>query len=362
MSDNLFSSPLPAATPRRIAALLYPDAQILDLTGPIEVFATASRRIAAARPAAARPATAPAYEVELLAAGREPVAASSGVALLPARTLDEAAAGSGAIDTLILPGGRGSRVAMADPHLIDWIRHMAPRVKRLASVCTGAFLLAETGLLDHRRAATHWASCDAFAGRYPAVRVEPDALFVRDGSFYTSAGITAGMDLALALVEEDFGRALALDVARWMVMFLKRPGGQSQFSSHLAAQESGEGAIGRVQGFIMDHLSGDLDVSALAAVAAMSPRHFARRFRRETGTTPAAFVERARVEAARRQLSETPSPLGRVAAACGFGDVERLRRAFQRCLGVNPHEYRARFSAAPAARLDREAVAAHHGA
>ena len=338
---------------RRIAALLYPGVQILDVTGPLEVFSTTSRRLQAADRAAG-----PSYEVELVAATAEPVRASSGLVLLPGRTIDTLAEG---IDTLIIPGGRGSRDAAADPRLVDWIRAMAPRVRRLAAVCTGAFLLAETRLLDGRRATTHWASCARLAERPPAVRVEPDALFVRDGMLYSSAGVTAGMDLALALVEEDFGRAQALETARWLVMFLKRPGGQSQFSSQLAAQSTGEGAIGRLQAWILAHPAADLRVPARAAKAAMSPRHFARRFQQEAGLTPAAFVEQVRLEAARRQLSETPAPLALVAATCGFGDVERLRRAFRRRLGVNPHDYRARFHLNPTDPAPgRQSHDAHH--
>jgi transcriptional regulator GlxA family with amidase domain len=224
---------------------------------------------------------------------------------------------------------------------------MAPRVRRLASVCTGAFLLAEAGLLDGRRATTHWSACAALARRYPRVRVDPDPIFVRDGAVVTSAGVTSGMDLALALVEEDHGREVALGVARWLVLFLKRPGGQAQFSAQLSSQLASRQPIQELQAWIVENVHRDLSVAVLAARAGMSPRNFARVFTREVGATPALFVETARVEAARRRLEEDGGRgIEAVAAECGFGSAETLRRAFLRRLRVNPADYRARFQPA----------------
>jgi transcriptional regulator GlxA family with amidase domain len=220
---------------------------------------------------------------------------------------------------------------------------MAPRVRRLGSVCSGAFLLAEAGLLDGRRATTHWGWCKVLAERHPAVRVDPDPIFVRDGNVYTSAGVTAGMDLALALVEEDHGRALALQVARQLVLFLRRPGGQSQFSAQLAVQSADREPLRDLQAWIAEHPGLDLSVPSLARRVAMSPRNFARVFARELGTTPARFVERVRVEAARRRLEESAHGVDMVAAECGFGTAESMRRAFLRTLHVPPSAYRSRF-------------------
>jgi transcriptional regulator GlxA family with amidase domain len=252
----------------------------------------------------------------------------------------------GGVDTLILAGGIGARRALGERAVIGWIRRIAPRVRRLASVCTGAFLLAEAGLLDGRRATTHWRSCPLLAERYPRIAVDPDPIFVRDRRVYTSAGITAGMDLALALVEEDHGREVALAVARELVMFLKRPGGQSQFSVPLMAQATDHQPIRELQGWIGEHLAADLSVAALARRAAMSPRNFARVFTRGVGVTPARFVERARVEAARRRLEESSLRVDAVATECGFSSAEVMRRTFLRTVRVTPADYRQRFRSA----------------
>jgi transcriptional regulator GlxA family with amidase domain len=249
------------------------------------------------------------------------------------------------IDTLIVAGGTGTRRAEEDEALIGWLREAAKRSRRVTSVCTGAFLLARAGLLDGRRATTHWASCADLVERYPAVAVEPDPIFVRDGNVATSAGVTAGMDLALALVEEDLGRDVALEAARWLVLFLKRPGGQAQFSAQLAAQSAAREPLRELQAWIVDHLGDDLSVPALAARACMSERNFARAFKAETGMTPAAYVEALRVERARLALESGGEPIEAVARRCGFGAVETLRRAFVRQLGVSPGAYRDRFAA-----------------
>ena len=219
-------------------------------------------------------------------------------------------------------------------------------MRRLASVCSGTFLLAEAGLLDGRRATTHWRVCDELAHRYPKITVERDPIFVGDRGVYTSAGVTAGMDLALALVEEDHGRELALRVARQLVMFLKRPGGQSQFSAQLAVQAADREPLRELQAWIADHLDADLSVAELASQVAMSERNFARVFTREVGLTAARFVERARVEGARRRLEESTDGVEMIAARCGFGSAEVMRRAFLRLLGVPPSAYRGRFRSA----------------
>ncbi len=318
--------------------LAYPGAQMLDITGPVEVFARSARLLVEQGLRAGPP-----YEVEVVAERGGPVKTSSGVEILAARPL---AAVRGRLDTLLVAGGVGSRQALRSPVLLGFLRRMAPRVRRLASVCTGAFLLAEAGLLDGRRATTHWAYCDELAKRYPQVEVDPDPIFVRDGRIYTSAGVTAGMDLALGLVEEDLGRTVALEVARQLVLFLKRPGGQSQFSAQLAAQSAEREPLRDLQAWISEHPEADLGVESLARRVAMSPRHFARVFLREVGVTPAKFIVRMRVEAARRRLEESPAGVESVAASCGFGSAEVMRRAFLRTVRVSPSAYRSRFRCA----------------
>ena len=315
--------------------LAFPDAQVLDVTGPLEVFAGTARALVAAGRHAH-----PAYQVELLAAQPGPLTTSGGLVLHATRGFASVAGG---IDTLLVAGGIGSRTALKNEALLAWLRRMAPRVRRLASVCTGALVLAEAGLLDGRRATTHWGSCAQLAERYPRVRVEPDAIFVRDGHIWTSAGVTAGMDLALALVEEDLGREVALAAARQLVLFLKRPGGQSQFSAQLAAQEAEREPVRRLQSWIVEHPGADLSVGELARRAAMSPRNFARVFRDQIGTTPARFVTQVRVEAARRRIEDSREGMEEIASACGFASAEVMRRAFLRTVRVSPAAYRTRF-------------------
>lgn len=236
--------------------------------------------------------------------------------------------------------------------LVDWIGREARHVRRLASICTGAFLLGSAGLLDDRRATTHWNSTARLASTFPRVILEPNTIFVKDGPIYTSAGVTASMDLALALVEEDFGRSLALRVAKELILFLRRPGGQSQFSVHLEAQIAEMGPIRDVTEWIIDNLADDLSVEALAAREGMSARNFARNFKRETKMTPGDYVEAARVEAARRILEESDTPLKRVASLCGFKDQSGLRRAFVRRINVSPLDYRHRFRPNSAIKFD----------
>jgi transcriptional regulator GlxA family with amidase domain len=249
------------------------------------------------------------------------------------------------LHTLLVPGGQGTR--RVDPRLIDWLRGHAPRAERVVSVCTGAILLAGAGLLDGRRATTHWAYCDKLARDHPAVDVDPDPIYVRDGHVATSAGVTSGIDLALALVEEDLGRDTALAVARHLVVFLRRPGNQAQFSAQLAAQTARREPLREVQQWITEHPDGDLSVEALAARALLSPRHFARSFQAETGMTPGRYVDRVRLEHARRLLEDTTDGVEEISRASGYGTPEAMRRAFVRTLGAAPAEYRRRFSPAP---------------
>jgi transcriptional regulator GlxA family with amidase domain len=246
-----------------------------------------------------------------------------------------------ALDTLIVAGGPGIERAAADEALVDWVRGRAHQARRFASVCTGAVLLATSGLLDGRRAATHWSLCSELARRFPSVQVQPDPIFVHDGPAWTSAGVTAGIDLALALVEEDLGRTVALAVARYLVVFLKRPGGQSQFSAALALQ--GDGRFDTLHGWIGANLSGDLSLPRLADQAGMSERSFSRHYLKATGQTPARAIETLRVEAARNLLLDSRLPVKRVAQRCGFGSEETMRRSFLRLLAATPQEYRARF-------------------
>ena len=325
-------------SPREVAIVVYPGVQSLDVTGPLEVFAGARALIDA------QARTERAYRVHILSRDADPLATSSGLTLVPDAALRDAPA---EIDTLIVAGGSGSRAAVADVALIKWLTRAAASARRTASVCTGAFLLAEAGLLDGRSATTHWASAAELARLYPRARVDADPIFLRDGAIWTSAGVTAGMDLALALVEEDLDRDAALLIARHLVLFLRRPGNQSQFSATLAAQQPQREPLREAQRLIVEQISGEHSVEAMAARAHMSPRHFARAFRAETGVTPARYVERVRLAAARRQLEDSADPIATVAADCGFGTPETMRRAFLRALEVGPAEYRRRFHARP---------------
>ncbi|MFF7200160.1 GlxA family transcriptional regulator [Streptomyces sp. NPDC008141] len=322
-------------TDRSVLVVLFDGVQSLDVTGPVEVF-TGAGKVTGGRGG---------YPLRTAALGTAPVRTTSGLTLLPDTTL----AGASAPHTLLVPGGQGTR--RPDPALIDWLRENGPRAERLVSVCTGALLLAEAGLLDGRRATTHWAVCDHFARTYPRVEVDPDPVYVRDGHIATSAGVTAGIDLALALVEEDHGRDIALTVARHLVVFLRRPGNQAQFSTQLAAQTAHREPLREVQQWVTEHPGGDLSVEALAGRARLSPRHFARAFQAETGTTPGRYVDGVRLEHARRLLEDTADGVEEVSRASGYGTPEAMRRAFLKALGTGPAEYRRRFrTAAPQAK------------
>lgn len=313
---------------RRIVILTYDGGQSLDVTGPLEVFA-ATRRFG---PSAQ-------CSVEVVAPRAGVVTMASGVGLVAERSIAEV---DGPVDTFVVAGGETEGVAavMADELLLQQVRRVAAGARRVASVCSGAFVLAAAGLLDGRRATTHWSSCDTLARLYPSVTVEPDPIFVRDGDVWTSAGVTAGIDLSLALVEDDAGHDVAMEIARRLVVFLKRPGGQAQFSSALSVQTSDRDDLGRTLAWIADHPDADLSVPALAARVAMSPRHFARVFRAGVGLTPARHVEQVRLEAARRRLEETDAGVEAIARQCGFGTAETMRRVFLRTLQVAPSEYR----------------------
>jgi len=321
---------------RQVAILLFPGVQSLDMTGPLEVFHGASQ-LAEARGRGER-----GYEVRTFSGDGAPLNTSSGLTITPDGRLSDAPA---ELDTLIVPGGRGARRAAADEQILGWISEAAGRARRTASVCTGAFLLAAAGLLENRRAATHWANADELARLYPGVQVEPDPIYLRDGDIWTSAGVTAGMDLSLALVEDDLDREAALTIARHLVLFLRRPGNQSQFSATLAAQQPRREPLREVQRLVLEDVAGDHSVEAMAARADMSMRHFARAFRAETGLTPARYVERVRLETARRLLEDGDESIGSVASCCGFGTAETMRRVFLRTLEVGPAEYRRRFHA-----------------
>ena len=312
---------------RTVLIVLFDGVQSLDVTGPLEVFAGANTWRGPES----------AYQISTASLDGQPVRTSSGLRLAP----DQALAVDAVPDVLIVPGGDGARRAGLD--LVAWLRAHARNVPRLVSVCTGAFLLAEAGLLDGRRVTTHWAYCAALAAKFPAITVDPDPIFVRDGNLITSAGVTAGIDLALALVEDDLGRDAALAIARHLVVFLRRPGNQAQFSAQLAAQLADREPLREVQQWIADHPAADLSVQTLASRASLSPRQFARAFAAEVGVPPGRYVDRIRLEAARRRMEDTADGVEQTARSCGYGTPEAMRRAFIRALGVSPGEYRRRF-------------------
>jgi transcriptional regulator GlxA family with amidase domain len=322
--------------PHHVVMLAYPDVQILDVTGPLEVFSRATRWM---QDHGMR--RDPAYRVELVGSERGPFPSSSGVRLVAERSYREVTSA----DTLLVAGGRGHAAARSEAPLLAWLRRMSGRVSRLGSVCTGSLILAACGLLEGRRATTHWAYLDELR-KSVGHGVCDDSIYVRDGNVYTSAGVTAGMDMALAIIEEDHGSAVALGVARELVLFLKRPGGQSQFSDHLAAQFSEDAGLRDLQLWMLDNVAADLSVPRLAERTAMSERSFARHFAGGVGVTPGHYVRQIRITAARRKLEQTDLPLGKIARGCGFGTAESLRRSFLEALGVTPGAYRERFRGA----------------
>jgi len=318
---------------RKVVITGPPPVQILDVAGPMEVFAHA-----------------PGYEIVLASplesrgncnGDGEVLRTNRGVSLTGAVTLSEL---SGAMDTLVIVGGPGAESGSYDADFVQWIGEAAGRSRRVASICTGAFLLAAAGLLDGRNAVTHWAFCDRLAREFPSVRVNPDPIFLRDGAVYTSAGITAGIDLCLALVEEDHGHAIALDVARQLVMFLVRPGGQAQFSHSLSHQAVESQPLRELQVWVLEHLRDHLTVESLAERIGMSARHFTRVCLRDTGMNPGQFVDRTRVEAAQRMINSSAMGLKEIADACGFLSADAMRRTFLRVIGITAGEYASRFT------------------
>lgn len=318
----------------RVVLLAYEGMNLIDLSGPLQALATASRLN--------REAGGGTYETIVASAAGGPVVTGPG---LPVITVALASLDGLAIDTLIVPGGSRDDAFVPEAALVDWIVLAAPEVRRVCSVCTGAFLLAAAGLLSGRRVTTHWDWATELQTRYPALVVDPDPIFIKDGRLWTSAGVSAGIDLTLALIEEDFGHQLAIQTARQLVMFVKRPGGQSQFSVPLIAQAAKGGHFADLHAWIAAHLQDDLRVERLAEQAGMSPRTFARIYSAQLGRTPARTVEAIRLEVACRILESTRLPLKSIATEVGYGEEQNLRRVFQRQLGINPAEYRARFAA-----------------
>ena len=316
--------------PRLIVMLVYPGVMAMDVFGPLEAFATANHTAARSL-----------YRLEIAGMTKAPVATSlGGIEITPTVALDDIA---GSIDTLLVSGGFGQAEASSDQRLVAWLQANRLRARRWGSICTGAFVLAAAGLLDGKRATTHWVMAKELARRYPQIAVDADRIYVRDGNVYTSAGVTTGIDLALGLIEEDHGRTLSLRVARALVAYLKRPGGQSQFSNHLLAQFAASPPVRQAQEWALENLAADLSVRALAKRARMSERNFRRAFAEETGEAPRDFVERIRIDAARSLFEEAQLSVQVVAARCGFESANNLRRAFVRRLGVTPHHYRQRF-------------------
>jgi transcriptional regulator GlxA family with amidase domain len=309
---------------RKVVIVGPPPVQVLDVTGPLEVFSNA-----------------PDYEIQLANPGLErTLQTNRGVVLADATPIADI---HGPIDTLVVAGGPGAESGSYDPTFIAWIASAAAQSRRVASICTGAFLLAEAGLLNQKQAVTHWTFCDRLAREYPNVVVRPEPIYLRDGAIYTSAGITAGIDLSLALVEEDHGHEIALKIARFLVMFLVRPGGQAQYSHMLSHQAITSQPLRELQVWMLEHLREDLTVESLAERMAMSARHFTRVCLRETGMNPGQFVDRMRVEAAQQIIDSSSRGLKEIADDCGFKSADAMRRSFIRLLGVTAGEYASRF-------------------
>ncbi len=321
---------------RRIVFVAAPGTEIIDLVGPLQVFARAAEMFGKQNPGSP-----PIYSVEVISASSQrSLVTNCGLRITAHKTFREM---SGKIDTLLVAGGSAIEQDEINSDVVRWLRKIARRVRRIGSVCTGAMLLARAGLLDGRRATTHWNWCHVLIKRAPRADVDPNPIFVRDENVYTSAGVTAGMDLALALVEEDYGSRLALQVARNLVLYLRRPGGQSQFSAALSLQLTDRKPLRELESWVLDNLNKPLAVPVLAHRVAMSPRNFARVFTKEMKTTPAKFVERLRVEAARRRLEESHNSMETIASECGFGNVNSMRNVFQRTLKIAPGQYRRHF-------------------
>jgi transcriptional regulator GlxA family with amidase domain len=318
---------------RRIGFLLFPDCDLLDFSGPAAVFHSAARHINRALGGDEL-----AYTIDVLSIDGGLIRTMQTVSI---DTEAVASVRAADLDTIVITGGTADHLT-CDPRLIDWIRENHDEIGRVASVCCGSFLLAAAGALDGRPATTHWEDCARLQESFPTVKVQPDSIFIRDGKFWTAAGITAGIDMALAMVEQDYGHALSLIVARNLVVFLKRPGGQSQFSAPLQSQST-EGPVGAVLDFIVENPSADLSSQSLADRAGMSLRNFYRAFEAATGTSPAEWIETARVEIAKRRLEESADKIEQVAVTAGFRTYEQMRRTFAKRLGISPTDYRSRF-------------------
>jgi transcriptional regulator GlxA family with amidase domain len=314
---------------RNIGLLAYQDMQSLDLIGPLDVFGMANSSAAGEPP----------YQLHVIGLDATPVRAENNLIVTPTCTLEDAPL----LDTVLIPGGIGSRRLQGEARLLAWLRQRATTTRRMVSVCTGIYILAATGLLDGRRVTTHWRYASEVARRYPALDIQPDQLFLRDGRFATSGGLTAGMDLALALVEEDLGAVVAMEAARDLVMYVKRPGNQAQFSIPLAAQIRGTGRMAGLLEWLLDHLHETLSVERMADCLAMSPRNFRRVFAATFATTPARFVERLRLEQACVQLTSRHEPIERIARGVGFNSVDAFHRAFRNRYAITPGQYRQRF-------------------
>ncbi len=324
---------MPSKKTLRVVLLAYDDMNLLDLCGPLQALATASKRHTGKGPAL--------YETIVASADGGMVTTGAG---LPLMTVSIASLDGLVIDTLIAPGGCKGQQYYAPPALVNWIVRQAPQVRRLCSVCTGAFLLAAAGQLDGKRATTHWEWVDRLRRQYPRINIDADKIFIRDDSVWSSAGVSAGIDLTLALIEEDYGHYVAIETARQLVMFIKRTGGQSQFSVPLAAQAHEGGRFDDLHAWVAANLHENLSVERLAEKAGMTPRTFARTYASQSGRTPARMVEAMRLEAACRALEKTMLPLKTIAANTGYVEEQNLRRVFQRQLGVSPSQYRSRFS------------------
>jgi transcriptional regulator GlxA family with amidase domain len=318
---------------KNIVFFALPPVREIDLVGPIDVFATANQ-ITGGKPL---------YNLRVVSAESVKGGRLAGMFGIHLSCDDDYRSFKGEIDTLLVPGGIGVEQKAATPAAIQWLRKAAKKSRRVGSICTGTFLLAQAGLLDGRRVGTHWCFAAELAKRYPKIKVDPDPIWIQDGNYYTSAGVTSGIDLSLALVEEDHGAALALEVARIMVVFLKRPGNQAQFSVSLAAQKTERKPLHELQVWITEHLTANLSIEALAQRVAMSPRNFQRVFTTEVGKPPAQYIEEVRIEAARRFLERTTQSLDEIADRCGFSSADVMGRAFVRLLHATPGEYRSRF-------------------
>ena len=322
---------------RHVAMIVFPGCVMLDACGPMEVFSFANHalylfgRISESEQA---------YSMSVIAEQRGLVKSSSGVSIFADHGYDDIDID---IDTLIIAGAPRILDVMKDDLLCRFLKKMMPKVRRMASICTGALILAESGILRGKRATTHWFFCDYLAGNFPGVRVEPDKIFIRDGNVYTSGGVTAGMDLALSLVEEDWGSQVAVGTARGMLLFMRRPGGQSQFSTYILNEAKTRKDFRELQAWIISNPNADLSIEHLAERMAMSPRNFSRLFCQEVGITPAKFVERVRLEAARNMMEQSDQPIENIAENCGFSNSEQMRRSFQRLLKITPQEYREKF-------------------